>query len=79
MRPGIAALSRSPRSRPAETPRQLTFHVRRGLENGLTREEVTETITHLAFYAGWPKALSALPIATRAMAEADSEALRRDG
>ena len=56
---------------------QLTFHVRRGLENGLTREEVTEAITHLAFYAGWPKAFSALPVATKAMAEADGEASRR--
>ena len=56
---------------------QLAFHVRRGLENGLTREEVTEAITHLAFYAGWPKALSALPVATRAMAEAEPAAPRR--
>jgi 4-carboxymuconolactone decarboxylase len=37
---------------------QLPFHVGRGLENGLTREEVAEAATHLAFYAGWPKAMN---------------------
>lgn len=56
---------------------QLAFHARRGLENGLTREEVVEAITHLAFYAGWPKAFSALPVAAGAMAEADAAAPRR--
>jgi 4-carboxymuconolactone decarboxylase len=56
---------------------QLAFHVRRGLENGLTREEITEAITHLAFYAGWPKALSALPVAAGAMGEADAAATKR--
>jgi 4-carboxymuconolactone decarboxylase len=33
---------------------QITFHLRRALENGLTRDELIEAITHLAFYAGWP-------------------------
>ncbi|GLX70273.1 carboxymuconolactone decarboxylase family protein [Paenibacillus glycanilyticus] len=39
---------------------QLPYHLRLAQENGLTREELTEVITHLAFYAGWPKAASAL-------------------
>lgn len=39
---------------------QLGFHVRRGLENGLTRDEIAEAFTHLAFYAGWPKAMAAV-------------------
>ena len=42
---------------------QITFHLRRALENGLTRDELIEAITHLAFYAGWPKAMSAMAIA----------------
>ena len=33
---------------------QLTGHLRRGLDNGLTRDQLAEAITHLAFYAGWP-------------------------
>ncbi|MDB5673840.1 MAG: 4-carboxymuconolactone decarboxylase [Sphingomonas bacterium] len=42
---------------------ELPFHVKRALENGVTREEIVETITHLAFYAGWPAAMTALKIA----------------
>ncbi len=38
---------------------QLTFHFPNALKNGVTREELIETITHLAFYAGWPCAMSA--------------------
>ena len=39
---------------------QLPFHLNRAMENGLTREELVEAITHLAFYAGWPTAVTAL-------------------
>ena len=39
---------------------QMTFHFPRALENGVTREELIELVTHLAFYAGWPKAMSAV-------------------
>ena len=42
---------------------QLPFHVSRAKENGLTESELVETITHLAFYAGWPKAMSAITVA----------------
>jgi len=38
---------------------QMAFHFPRALENGVTREELVELITHLAFYAGWPRAMSA--------------------
>jgi 4-carboxymuconolactone decarboxylase len=38
---------------------QLPFHLRRALENGVTEDELIETITHLAFYAGWPCAMTA--------------------
>ena len=42
---------------------ELPFHLKRALENGVTRDEIIETITHLAFYAGWPPAMTALQIA----------------
>lgn len=42
---------------------QLTGHLNRGLDNGLTRAQLSEVITHLAFYAGWPRAMSAIPVA----------------
>jgi 4-carboxymuconolactone decarboxylase len=38
---------------------QMSFHFPRAIENGVTREELIELITHLAFYAGWPSAMSA--------------------
>ena len=40
-------------------PTQLKTHVQRALDNGVTREEIGEIVTHLAFYAGWPAAMSA--------------------
>lgn len=42
---------------------QITFHLNRAMDNGLTEEQAAEVITHLAFYAGWPNAMSALPVA----------------
>jgi 4-carboxymuconolactone decarboxylase len=42
---------------------QLPFHLVRALENGVTKEEIVESITHLAFYSGWPTAMSAIMLA----------------
>ena len=42
---------------------QLPGHLRRGIDNGLTEDELIEAITHLAFYAGWPTAMTAIVIA----------------
>src|SRR5439155_6020610 len=42
---------------------QLPFHLKRAKENGVTEAELVETMTHLAFYCGWPKAMSAVAIA----------------
>lgn len=42
---------------------QLDFHLKLALENGLTKDELIETITHLAFYSGWPTAMSAMIMA----------------
>lgn len=41
-------------------PEQLRFHLAKALENGLAKEELIEVITHLAFYSGWPNAMSAI-------------------
>lgn len=42
---------------------QLRFHLGRAVENGLTQEELIEAITHVAFYAGWPKGMAAMTVA----------------
>ncbi|WSA81529.1 carboxymuconolactone decarboxylase family protein [Streptomyces sp. NBC_01799] len=39
---------------------QLGYHLGKALENGLSVEELSEAITHLAFYAGWPNAMTAM-------------------
>jgi 4-carboxymuconolactone decarboxylase len=44
-------------------PEQLRSHLIRARENGVTQEELIETITHLAFYCGWPNAVNAVNVA----------------
>jgi 4-carboxymuconolactone decarboxylase len=44
-------------------PEQLKGHLQRALDNGLTKTEISEMITHVAFYAGWPASMSAANIA----------------
>ena len=44
---------------------QLPGHLNRALENGVTKEELIEEITHLAFYAGWPSAVTAMNLAKK--------------
>jgi 4-carboxymuconolactone decarboxylase len=46
----------------AGQPEQITFHLNRAMENGLTQEEAGEMLAHLAFYAGWPRVFSAMPV-----------------
>ena len=41
---------------------QITYHLNRAMDNGLTRNEAGEVLGHLAFYAGWPNAFSAAPV-----------------
>ena len=48
---------------------QLSSHLRLARQNGLTETELKEAIVHLAFYAGWPKALSAIKVAKQVFAE----------
>jgi 4-carboxymuconolactone decarboxylase len=45
---------------------QLPYHLRRALDNGVTQVELVELITHLAFYSGWPTAMSAIRLAKEA-------------
>ena len=48
---------------------QLPGHMERALANGVTREEIGELITHLAFYAGWPAAMTAGRVAKKVFDE----------
>lgn len=48
---------------------QLPFHLRLAQENGVSQSELSELITHLAFYAGWPAAASAVTVAAQSFSE----------
>ena len=50
-------------------PDQLRSHLARARRNGVTQEELIETITHLAFYAGWPSAVTAVSVAREVFQE----------
>ena len=47
---------------------QLVFHLGLAKKNGATEEELIEALTHLAFYAGWPKAMAAMAVAKKVFA-----------
>ena len=47
---------------------QLTYHLALARDNGVTVTELTEAITHLAFYSGWPRAMSAMAVAKQVFA-----------
>jgi 4-carboxymuconolactone decarboxylase len=53
---------------------ELPSHLKLALRNGVTRDELVELITHLAFYAGWPCAASAVGIARSVFEDADAQA-----
>ncbi|MDO9396937.1 MAG: carboxymuconolactone decarboxylase family protein [Herbiconiux sp.] len=42
---------------------QLEFHLGRAVENGVTKEELIEALTHVTLYAGWPKGMAAMGVA----------------
>jgi 4-carboxymuconolactone decarboxylase len=48
---------------------QIPRHLRRALDNGVTKEELVELITHVAFYAGFPASVSALDMAQKIFSE----------
>ena len=68
-RPGLAKRDRSLITVAAliamNRTEQLPGHLRRAVDNGVTVEELTEVITHLAFYAGWPSAMTAMTTAKK--------------
>ena len=51
------------------TDSSLTYHLQTAKQNGITRTEISEIITHIAFYAGWPKAWAAFRQAKEVWAE----------
>ena len=55
-------------------PEQLAAHLVRAVENGVTKEELSEEITHLAFYGGFPAAISASAIASDTLGALDGQA-----
>jgi|SRR5215469_1395745 len=50
-------------------PDQLRFHLNYAVENGVSKEELIEVITHLAFYSSWPNAMTAIVVAKEAFAK----------
>lgn len=52
---------------------ELPYHMKTAIHNGVTREELVEMITHLAFYAGLPCANTAVSIAEKVFAELDGQ------
>lgn len=69
LRPGLAPRDRSMVTVAAliaaGQPEQMTFHLNRAMDNGLTQAEAGAMLSQLAFYAGWPKVFSALPVAKK--------------
>ena len=48
---------------------QMPFHLNKAMDNGLTEQQAGEVLTQLAFYAGWPRVFSALPVAKQVFAQ----------
>jgi para-nitrobenzyl esterase len=55
-------------------PDQLRSHLARARDNGVTEDEIVESITHLAFYAGWPSAITAVTVAKEVLGKASAGA-----
>lgn len=53
---------------------QLPFHLKKAGKNGISKEEIVEIITHLAFYTGWPRAMSAIRVAKEVFEEQPPQA-----
>ncbi|WP_232477810.1 carboxymuconolactone decarboxylase family protein [Caballeronia calidae] len=66
LRPGLAPRDRSLVTVSALVANgqvaQITYHLNRAMDNGLTKDEASEVLTQLAFYAGWPNVFSAMPV-----------------
>jgi len=55
---------------PKNRPDPLRFHLNYAVQNGVKKEELIEVITHLAFYSGWSKAISAAMVAKEVLLKA---------
>jgi 4-carboxymuconolactone decarboxylase len=77
-RPGLTAKERSLLTVAALTSSgntdQLRFHLGFARDNGASEDELIEAITHLAFYAGWPRAMAAMAVAKDVFSSATAEA-----
>jgi len=66
LRPGLAPRDRSLVTVSAlvasGNAAQITYHLNRAMDNGLSKAQASEVLTHLAFYAGWPNVFSAMPV-----------------
>lgn len=56
---------------------QITYHLNRAMDNGLTQRQASEMLTHLAFYAGWPPVFSALPVVKEIFAKRSGSLLEK--
>lgn len=61
------------------TDSSLIYHLQSAKKNGITRSEIAEIITHIGFYAGWPKAWAAFNLAKGVWAEDETEAMEYPG
>ncbi|WP_145507516.1 carboxymuconolactone decarboxylase family protein [Yersinia alsatica] len=52
---------------------QVTFHLNKAMDNGLTQEQAAEVVTHLAFYVGWPNAMSTVPVVKAVFAQRNTD------
>ena len=57
-------------------PNELRIHIGRGLDNGLTRTEISELIMHMAIYGGFPVAVEGMQVATEVFAKRDAREAR---
>ncbi|WP_429470976.1 carboxymuconolactone decarboxylase family protein [Paraburkholderia sp. WSM4175] len=66
LRPGLAPRDRSLVTVSALVANgqvaQIPYHLNRAMDNGLSKDEASEVLTHLAFYAGWPNVFSTMPV-----------------
>ena len=72
-RPGLSKRDRSIATIAVNTAlyrtEQLRSHVNRGLDNGLTKDEIVELITHVMFYGGWPTGVNGAQVAAEVFDE----------
>ncbi len=56
---------------------QITFHLNKAMDNGLTAEQAGEVLTHLAFYSGWPNAFSAVAVVKDVIEKRNQQATKK--